>query len=299
MTDGRVAVVVATYNRCSELLNTLGELIALPERPQLVVVDNASTDGTAAAVRRDHPDAVLVRLDRPRGSSARNLGVQSVDGPYVAFADDDSWWTPGSLATAAGLFDRHPRLALITAKVLVGPGRRVDPISEAMATGPLAPDPSLPGVPVLGFLACAAIVRREAFQQVGGFHELAGFGGEETLLAMDLAAHGWGLSYVEDVVAVHHPSPVRNPEARAAQELGNTLLRSWLRLPLRDAIGATRQGLVEAGNTPAARRTVAKMLRVLPGLVRDRRVAPGPVLADLQALAHDGRLPRFPLAGDG
>jgi GT2 family glycosyltransferase len=250
-----------------------------------VVVDNASTDGTVDVVRREHPDVTVIRLETPRGSSARNRGAEGVDAPYVAFADDDSWWAPGALAAAADLFDRHPRLGLITAKVLVGPQRRVDPISEDMARSPLAPEPGLPGVPVLGFLACAAIVRSEAFQQVGGFHALAGFGGEETLLAMDLAAAGWGLSYVEDIVAVHHPSPVRDPEARAAQELGNTLLRSWLRLPLRAAIGATRDGLAQAGNTPASRRTVKRMVRAVPGLVRDRRVAPTSVLGDLDILA--------------
>ena len=298
MSDPRTAVVVVTYNRCSEVLTTLAELARLPERPRVVVVDNASTDGTTDVVRRRHPAVDVVRLDSPRGSSARNVGVESVDAPYVAFADDDSWWAPGALTTAADLFDRHPRLGLLTGKVLVGSEKRVDRISDDMAASPLPPAPELPGVPVLGFLACAAIVRREAFRQAGGFHELAGFGGEETLLAMDLAAAGWGLSYVEEVVAVHHPSPVRHPEARRAHELTNTLLRSWLRLPLRDAVGATRDGLAEAGNTPASRRTVGRMVRALPGLVRQRQVAPASVLRDLDTLAA-GRPPRFPRYADG
>jgi GT2 family glycosyltransferase len=298
MRAARVAVVIATYNRCPELLTTLRALAAMPEQPPVVVVDNASTDGTADAVRREHPCATVIRLDSPRGSSARNRGVEAVDVPYVAFADDDSWWEPGALATAADLFDRHPRLGLVAAKVLVGPDRRVDPISEDMARTPWPAEADLPGVPILGFLACAAVVRREAFVQAGGFHELAGFGGEETLLAMDLAAAGWGLSYVEEVVAVHHPSPVRNPEARGAQELGNTLLRSWLRLPLRDALAATRRGLAEAGNTAPARRTVARTVRALPALLRARRVAPPAILGDLDTLAA-GKGGSFPPSQPG
>jgi hypothetical protein len=54
--DGRVAVVVVTRNRLPELLTTLGHLRSLPERPQVVVVDNASTDGTARTVRKRFPD---------------------------------------------------------------------------------------------------------------------------------------------------------------------------------------------------------------------------------------------------
>src|SRR5438445_2853364 len=49
--DRRISVVIATWNRRTELARTLRQLTALPERPRLVVVDNASTDGTAAAVR--------------------------------------------------------------------------------------------------------------------------------------------------------------------------------------------------------------------------------------------------------
>ena len=79
MTDRQVAVVVATYNRCSELLTTLGQLAGLPERPEVVVVDNASTDGTAAAVRRAYPEAVLVRRSTLEDVFLRLTGRSLID----------------------------------------------------------------------------------------------------------------------------------------------------------------------------------------------------------------------------
>ena len=66
-TDPRVTVAVVTRNRRAELLRTLGLLDRLPERPGVIVVDNGSSDGTAAAVRRSYPQIQLI-------VARRNLG---------------------------------------------------------------------------------------------------------------------------------------------------------------------------------------------------------------------------------
>src|SRR4051812_1458222 len=146
-----VTVVIATRDRRDELLRTLGRLRELPERPPLIVVDNASSDGTADAVRARFPAVEVVRAARNLGAPARNLGVRAARTPYVAFSDDASWWEPGALHRAAEAFDAHPGLGLIAAHTLVGPARRPDPINAAMAGTPLPGAPGLPGPPVLGF----------------------------------------------------------------------------------------------------------------------------------------------------
>src|SRR5215204_4348824 len=150
----RVAVVIATRNRGTELVGTLTRLLALDEQPPIVVVDNGSTDGTAELVRGHHPGVQVVGLRRNRGAAARTVGARLVDSPYVAFSDDDSWWAPGALRRAADLLDRHPRLAVLAARVLVGPEERLDPVCDQMAHSPLPPAADLPGPSVLGFIAC-------------------------------------------------------------------------------------------------------------------------------------------------
>jgi glycosyltransferase involved in cell wall biosynthesis len=107
--DPRVAVAVITRNRCREVLCALGRLSELPERPQIAVVDNGSSDGTAAAIRQRFPQVELICVAENLGAGARNLAVERLPRNYVAFCDDDMWWTPGCLSRAADLLVAHPR----------------------------------------------------------------------------------------------------------------------------------------------------------------------------------------------
>jgi GT2 family glycosyltransferase len=227
-------VVVATRNRRAELNRSLSH-----HEDPVVVVDNASTDGSADLVAERYPAAVLVRCDTNLGACARNVGAARALTPYVAFADDDSWWAPGATTAGARLFDAHPRLGVVVARVLVGEQQRPDGFNEVLAGSPLPAPPGLPGTAVLGFLACAAMVRLEAFEAVGGFDRLIHFGGEEAILALDLAEAGWAIQYVPELVVHHHPSTVR-PSAAAQYRRGirNRLLthvmrRSWPRVARR------------------------------------------------------------------
>jgi GT2 family glycosyltransferase len=243
------------------------------------VVDNGSTDGTAELVRTHHPDVQVVGLRRNRGAAARTVGARLVDSPYVAFSDDDSWWAPGALARAVQLLDRHPRLAVLAARVLLGPGRRLDPVCQEMADSPLQPADDLPGPPLLGFIACGAVVRRDAFLEVGGFDARLGVGGEEELLALDLAARGWGLAYVDEVVAHHYPSPSRDPADRRRLLVRNALWSAWLRRPLGGAARQTAHLAALAVHQPGAWPGVLLAMGGLPWVLRERR----PVPRDLEA----------------
>jgi GT2 family glycosyltransferase len=280
----RVSVVIATRNRGPELLRTLTRLQALHDLPPIVVVDNGSTDGTAELVRAHHPGVQVVGLRRNRGGAARTVGARLVDSPYVAFSDDDSWWAPGALSRAADLLDRHPRLAVLAARVLVGPEERLDPVCAEMAHSPLPAADDLPGPSVLGFIACGAVVRRAAFLEVGGFDVRLGVGGEEELLSVDLAARGWGLAYVDDVVAFHHPSPSRNPSGRRRVQVRNALWSAWLRRPLGGAARQTAHLAALAIHQPGASSGLLLALLGLPWVLRERRPVPRELEAALRTL---------------
>lgn len=300
----RVGVAIATRDRRDRLLETIPRLLALPERPPVVVADNGSRDGTVAALRAAFGDAITVlALDRNRGGAARTAAARALATPYVAFSDDDSWWDPGALAAAVRLLDADPRRGLVAARVVVGPGRRPDPTCAAMARSPLARrragEPAGDGaaatpsdgalVPVLGFVACGAIVRRDAFLAVGGFNERYGIGGEERLLALDLAAAGWRVLYAPGVVAHHWPLPSPRRAGRRAGMVRNDLWSSWLRRPVRRIPAATARTLARGGPWRGTMRGAVAALRGLPWVVRARRPLPRAVEADVRALERAGR----------
>jgi GT2 family glycosyltransferase len=284
MSDTRISVVVITHNRRAELLRTLDRLAALSERARVVVVDNASDDGTAAAVRARHPDVIVLEPGENLGAVGRNVGVAATTTPYVAFCDDDTWYDPGALAHAADLLDEHPELAVVTGSIIVEPRGELDAICEEMARSPLPHPDGLPGHALLSFLAGVSVVRRSAFLHVGGFSPRLWLGGEEELLASDLARDGWHMAYVPAVVAHHHPSRARDAHLRRRHGIRNTLWFTWLRRPLPSAARRTVRLLVRL---PRDRITVGGVLdavRGVPWVLRERAVVPPHVEEGYRAL---------------
>jgi GT2 family glycosyltransferase len=170
--------------------------------------------------------------------------------------------------------------------VLVGEGNRIDPVCIEMAESPLPRASDLPGPSVLGFIACGAVVRREPFLSAGGFHARYGIGGEEELLAIDLARAGWGLAYIEEIVAHHHPSPVRNHQARQRRQARNALWTAWLRRPMPSAIRRTRRVTAMAAphGRAAAWGALLDATRGLPWVLRERSAVPPGIERELRLL---------------
>jgi GT2 family glycosyltransferase len=277
-----VTVVVMSRDRREDLLATLPR----HEAP-VVLVDNGSTDGTVEAIRAALPGVTVLPMERNLGAHARTVGVRHAGTEFVAFADDDSWWAPGDLARAVEVMRAHPRLAVLNARILVGPEQRLDPVCREMADSPLGTPPDLPGPALLGFVACGAMVRTEAFLAAGGFDSVVRFPGEEERLALDLAAAGWGIAYVDAVTVHHHPSVRRHaPERRRTAIWRSKLLTAAMRQP------APEVARVVAAAVRAGRPERVGLLRALPDVpsaLRHRRTIPPAVRADLRLLAGEPR----------
>jgi len=273
MADPRVSVVVLTHDRPLELARTLAELRRLPERPPVIVVDNASRPGVVDAVLRDMPGLEHVRCDENRGAAGRNAGVARVRTPYVAFCDDDTWWAPGALARAADLLDTHREIGAISARVLVGDEQRLDPTCDAMARSPLD-STGLPGPALISFMAGAAVMRTAAYREAGGYEPRLFLGAEEWLMGMDMAARGWRIVYASDVVTHHHPSSARDPTARRIAQARNKLWIAWMRLPMSSACLASLAILRDAQRAGLLRPALRQALAGLPWALRRRSVLP-------------------------
>ncbi|WP_344214294.1 hypothetical protein [Kribbella sancticallisti] len=126
-------------------------------------------------------------------------------------------------------------------------------------------------------------MRRDAFLGVGGFDPVVFFGGEETRVALDLAADGWQLRYFPELIVHHHPSSNRQSEATHRARIARNLLltavmrRPW---PVVDA------HLKNAARSGPGRRGLASAARALPRALVRRRQIPDWLEAELRHLEN-------------
>lgn len=269
-----ISVLIITRNRVETLLWTLAQLVALPEEPPIIVVDNASTDGTPERVRAAFPTVNVVALSTNQGLNSRNIGVQTAQTPLVAFCDDDSFWEPGALTKAVQYFRQYSHLGVLAGKVLLGEDNRLEPVCEAMRDSPLTSQLPLPGPAILGFVCCAVVIRRQAFLAMGGFNQQFAIAGEERLFSVDMLASGWSLSYAEDMVCHHYPSPVRDCSHRIQLLTRDTLWYYWLRRPWYYALRHTLHIQQRSRYDENVRKGYREALHVLVSLLPKRRVVP-------------------------
>lgn len=284
-----VTVVMITHNRRDEALTTLEHVTGLPDRGPVIVVDNGSADGTSEAIRRSFPQVTLLSPGRNLGAVGRNLAVDHVNTPYVAFCDDDTRWQPGALSHAAEVLDAHPDLGAVMGTCLVEPDLAEDPLTTELRESPLPRPGWLPGPALLSVLAAVTTFRVSAFRAAGGFSPRLWLGGEEELLSIDMATAGWWACWVEDI-RVHH-APSRNRDTRQRRRLGlrNTLWTLWLRRPVRSAARRSAEVLAGAPKDRATARAVLAAVAGAPWVLTERRVVPDPVERNLRMLEEPQR----------
>jgi GT2 family glycosyltransferase len=148
----RVRLVVLNWNGADHLGRCLESLVALDwpaDRLDLVVVDNASTDGSDALVD-DHPRVRLVRNDHNGGFVANNLALRDLDGvDYVGLVNPDSFVEPGWLRAMVAGIEADDALGAVSARMLFA-DRFVEVGIESPTFSPTGPDPRDLGVMVSG-----------------------------------------------------------------------------------------------------------------------------------------------------
>lgn len=202
-----VSVVVPTRNRAAYLDVALASLRAQESAPphELLVVDDGSTDSTAAIAARH--EVRVVPAESPGGiNAARNTGVRETTAPVIAFVDDDIWASPGWLAALAAGIERHadaqafggPIRARLEGPAPHGCGREKAPITS-LDLGNEDTDAEM----VWG---ANLAVRRDAFERLGLFDPgLSGHGDEEDWL-LALRAAGGRIAYIAGAELDHRRS---------------------------------------------------------------------------------------------
>jgi N-acetylglucosaminyl-diphospho-decaprenol L-rhamnosyltransferase len=218
-----VPVAIINYNTREHLRACLASVV--PEHPpEVIVVDNASTDGSAEMVRHEFPEVTLIgRDDNPGYGAAANQAIAASSGDVVLLLNSDTRLLPGALSGVANYMGRHPRVGLVGPRLLntdgtlqpscfTWPGARktLKAVGSGLAsrifkvrdrhwwTWSYDRPRNVPCV-----LGAALAIRRTAFEEVGGFDPAFFMYYEETDLCVRLWRAGWSVQFAPDAEVVH------------------------------------------------------------------------------------------------
>jgi GT2 family glycosyltransferase len=266
---------------------------------EIVVLDNASEDGSVAAVRERFPAVRVIPQEFRAGFGANhNTVIRVTRGRYVYVLNEDTTANDWGFERLVEYLDAHPRVAAVGPRLVYPDGRRQDsawrfptPLVSALGLatlGKLGVKQSQGDHPrrVDWVMGAAIVLRREALAEVGLFDEDFFLYSEEVDLQFRLRQADWEVHYVPDVTVVHHESQFSAgvPERRI-----NEMWRSRHRYWHKHHSGAgARLAALATGAQYAARAGLSPLRRRDPGIggrmrlhARDAWRVTGPGLREL------------------
>jgi GT2 family glycosyltransferase len=300
--SSRVTVMVVTWQGADLLPSCLDSLRKQTLPHEVVVVDNASTDGTVALLADRFPDVRVVCNPVNRGFAGGVAdGLEVVNTPYVALLNNDAVAEPEWLARLVDVLEAHPEAAAVTSRMLLadvapptmnnaGVILRPDGYGADRGLGEPPPVYDTPGE-VFGFSGGAALLRTEAIHAVGGFPRPFFLYYEDTDTSWRLHQAGWSIRY-EPSAVVHHRHAATSDTTSAAFAYWNERNRLLMHLRCASPGRATAvclrfmlttgalaiRRLLGAPPPPHYQqrlhlrlRVVAGVLRLLPWALRSRR----------------------------
>jgi hypothetical protein len=209
-----IAVVIVGHDSAADLPRTLAAVTAqLRTGDELIVVDNASSDGTAEVARARAPDAVVVETGANLGfAGGCHVGARASQAPLLLFLNPDAVMAPGCLEALRARAVASPGWGAWQALVTCAGGTRINTAGNQVhllgigwAGGLDRPVTEAPDrAREVGFASGAAmVVRREAWEATGGFDERYFMYGEDLDLSLRLRLAGWGVG-IEPAARVDH-----------------------------------------------------------------------------------------------
>jgi GT2 family glycosyltransferase len=192
-----ISIVILSYNRLSDLQSTVGSLIsALPPDIEVIVVDNASTDGSREFLKDivcKKPQIITILMDSNRGVAAgRNAGFRVSQGKYIVCLDDDAFMSLPDIRKVPYYFSKHTDAGILAFKVCHS------------KTAELQNDHGDCTVTVANFHGAGHAIRKDLFDKIGYLDELCTFGGEELDFSLRCHAVGFQTLFVPELVVKHN-----------------------------------------------------------------------------------------------
>jgi GT2 family glycosyltransferase len=198
----KASFVIVNYNRKDEVLLTITKtkdvIRDIPYDFEIVVVDNASVDGSVQAIQAQHPDVTLIANPVNTGAPAWNLGLAKAKGDYFIILDDDSHIEKG-LKEALEYMDAHILVGVLALNIQGGAYETTKWINLEEK---------------VGFIGCGAIVKRELYEKIGFYAEWIFLYSNEWEYGIRTLEAGYKLIYFENCVVRHRASVINRTSKR-------------------------------------------------------------------------------------
>lgn len=214
--SGTVSVVLVNFRGASDTIEAIKHLQQLDwpsEKLEIIVVENASGDDSAARIKAAAPGVTLIESKKNLGfAGGCNLGVKRSSGEFVAFLNNDAKPHREWISAAVARFGLSPRIGAVASKVLDWDGKRVDYVGSGLTWYGMGYKPRT-GEPVgnrpdkahdvLFGTGSAMFVRRSVYDALGGFDERYFMFFEDVDLGWRLNLGGWRYVYEPKSIAYH------------------------------------------------------------------------------------------------
>ncbi len=291
-----ISVVIPNHNGASHLEGCLSSLQRQTyPRVEVVIVDNASSDGSVDVVARMAPQAHVLRQDRNLGfAGGVNAGAHASHGDWIAVLNNDTEAAPGWLSECMRAAERRPEADFLACRILyLKEGDRVYSAGDCFLRAGIGyrrgqelrdrPEYAME-TEIFAASGCAALYRTSVWREAGGYDERFFAYLEDVDLALRLQSRGRRGWYVPEAVVYHLGAATSGGEfSRLAVRLRtrNALLLLCRNLPARllwrgspRILAAQLTWLIRAilhGRAWSYLRGLAGVAPLLPGALRDRR----------------------------
>lgn len=225
MSSKHTTIVITTKNRKEELRAALGSAFKQSAKPEVLVMDDGSTDGTAEMVRREFPEAILHHFNESKGLIVRrNEGARLATGEIIFSIDDDAEFSTPHVIEQTLLEFADPRIGAVAIPY-------IEPHKDNRLMQK-APDRQNAWI-TDRFIGTAHALRRDIFLKLGGYREHLVHQGEEGDYCIRMLQAGHFVRLGNADAIIHNESPKRNLDRMDYYGCRNAILFVWQNVPTR------------------------------------------------------------------